>query len=82
MAAQLRWEVVKAQAGLLVRALSGVVVHQETLTRPLGKYKQLEQDIIALAGMAEDTCYRDMPIERLGLTNWRIIDGGSEPDPA
>jgi hypothetical protein len=75
--AQLRWEAAWAQLGLLGRAVTGLAVHQETLTSLLGKYKQLEQDIIALAGMAEDNCYQQMLVERLGLAGWDLIDGGS-----
>jgi hypothetical protein len=47
----------------------------------LAYYKKLEDDIIELAGMAEDDCYRRMLIERLGLNNWRLIPGGGA-DPA
>jgi hypothetical protein len=41
----------------------------------------VEEDIVALAGMAEDDCYREMLVERLGLSNWGLIEGGS-PEPA
>lgn len=43
----------------------------------LNTYKSLEHDMIELASMAADTTCRDMLIERLGLSNWRIIEGGS-----
>jgi hypothetical protein len=33
----------------------------------LAKYKHLEQEMVALAGMADDDCYHAMLIERLGL---------------
>ena len=29
------------------------------------------------AHYTEDDCYREMLVERLGLSNWGLIDGGS-----
>lgn len=74
--ARLRSEVFSARVDLTKQALLGRAIDQERLQRLLGKYKGLEHDIIELAGMAKDTTCRDMLIERLGLTNWRIVDGG------
>ena len=81
-AAEMRMRLYKAQVKLLSRTILGLRADQRVLIRLLRQYKQLEQDIIALASMSEDTCYRDMLIENLGLANWRIFEGGSEPDPA
>jgi hypothetical protein len=80
---QLRWEVVRAQITLTNCILLGRTVSQESLMSLLGNYKQLEQDFVVLIDMAEDACYRDMLIERLGLANWDIIRGDSfSPEPA
>src|SRR5215469_945473 len=81
-AAEVRMKLYKAQVNFLSRTILGLRADQRVLIRLLRQYKQLEQDIIALASMSEDTCYRDMLIENLGLANWRIFEGGSEPDPA
>lgn len=78
----LRWELMKEQVALLRCALLGGEIDHKGLVSLLGAYKQLEQDFIALVGMGEESCYRDMLIERLGLTNWRIFNGGSGPEPA
>ena len=80
--AEMRMELYKAQVSFLSRTIVGRRVDQKVLIRLLGQYKQLEQDIIALAGMSGDTSYRDMLIDNLGLTNWRIFGGGSGPEPA
>lgn len=80
---QLRWELTRAKRDLAICAALGRVVDQDSLTTLLGNYKQLEQDFIALTDMAEDTCYRDMLIERLGLINWNLVGGeSSTPEPA
>lgn len=76
--ARLRSEIFEARADLVKRTFLGGSVNQNQLDILLGKYKQFEQDFIALAGMAEDTTCRNMLIERLGLTNWRIVNGDSE----
>lgn len=79
--ADLRWEVVKARVGLRVRAFLGMTANQEALLSSLGQYKRLEEDMIGLAGMSEDTYYRRMLIDRLGLGNWGIITGNDGPEP-
>lgn len=79
--AEMRMKLYKAQVNFLSRTLLGLRADQRVLIRLLRQYKQLEQDIIALASMSEDTCYRDMLIQNLGLTNWRLFDGGSGPEP-
>jgi hypothetical protein len=78
---KVRWMLFRAQATLLMRAFFRLSIDQEMLISVLGYYKKLEEDIVALAGMAEDDCYRQMLVERLGLNNWGLIEGGSA-DPA
>lgn len=63
----LRWQLWKCQGRLLLRSALRLNVNQNILLDLLGSYKKLEADIIALAGMADDNCYRDMMMERLGL---------------
>jgi len=71
----------RAQANLLLRMIFRLGIDQEMFISVLGYYKKLEEDIVALAGMAEDDCYREMLVERLGLSSWGLIEGGS-PGPA
>jgi hypothetical protein len=78
---KVRWMLFRAQASLLMHAFFRLSIDQETLISVLGYYKKLEEDIVALAGMAEDDCYRQMLVERLGLNNWGLIEGSSA-DPA
>lgn len=75
-------EVVPGPSQFLSRTILGLRIDQKVLISLLGHYKRLEQDIIALTGMSEDTSYRDMLIDNLGLTNWRIFGGGSGPESA
>jgi hypothetical protein len=79
-AAGVRWLLVKGQIRLTVRAVSGLRIREETaekLRHLVAEYKQLEQDAVALVGMATDDCYYAMLIERLGLSSWGLIEGGS-----
>jgi hypothetical protein len=76
-AAKIRWMLFRAQTSLLFRICFRLSIDQEVFIAVLGFYKKLEEDIVALAGMAEDDCYRQMLVERLGLNNWGLIDGGS-----
>jgi hypothetical protein len=78
---EMRWTLFRAQAALLVRTMLRLSVDQELFITLLAQYKKLEEDIVALAGMAEDDCYRQMLVERLGLHDWGLIEGGS-PGPA
>ena len=80
--AEVRMSLYKAQVNLLTRTILGLSIDHKILIALLRQYKQLEQDIIALASMSENTCYRDMLIENLGLTNWRLFDGGAGSEPA
>ena len=77
----MRWTLFRAQATLLFRTALRLSIDQEVFITALAQYKKLEEDIVALAGMAEDDCYREMLMERLGLNNWGLIVGGS-PKPA
>jgi hypothetical protein len=75
-----RWLLVKGQLDITKRKLGGEGVRRqavETLLKLTGEYKQLEQDAVAWVGMGADACYQEMLIERLGLSNWGLIDGGS-----
>ena len=74
---EMRWTLFRAQAALLVRTMLRLSVVQELFITLLAQYKKLEEDIVALAGMAEDDCYRQMLVERLGLNDWGLIEGGS-----
>lgn len=74
---EMRWTLFRAQAALLVRTMLRLGVDQEIFITLLAQYKKLEEDIVALAGMAEDDCYRQMLVERLGLNDWGLIEGGS-----
>ena len=81
-AAELRWKQVRCQLVLLLRAKLGLNVDKEVFLTMLAQYKKLEEEIIALAGMG-DNWFRGMLVERLGLMDWRVIEGGdSEPEPA
>lgn len=78
----LRSQIFRARLDLLRDWAIRRTIDQERLQTLLGKYKGLEHEMIELASMAKDKTCRDMLVERLGLTRWRIFDGGSEPEPA
>ncbi len=77
----IRWTLFRAQATLLFRTMLGLRIDQSVFIMLLGRYKKLEEDIVALAGMAEDDCYRLMLMDRLGLNSWGLLEGRS-PDLA
>ena len=79
--AKIRQDLFRLQVNLLFRAILRLNIDHEIVMALLAQYKQLEQEIVTLAGMAEDDCYRQMLIERLGLNNWGLVEGGS-PEPA
>jgi hypothetical protein len=82
MATELRWMQVRWQFALLLRFKLGLNINRETFLALLAEYKELEEQMIALA-TAEGEWLRGMLAERLGLVNWRVIEGGqSDPDPA
>jgi hypothetical protein len=74
---EMRWTLFRAQAALLFHTMLRLGIDQELFITLLAQYKKLEEDIVALAGMAEDDCYRQMLVERLGLNDWGLIEGGS-----
>jgi hypothetical protein len=79
-AAAVRWLLVKGQISLTIRAFTGIKLRRqaaEKLLKLTTEYKQLEQDAVALVSMATDDCYYTMVVERLGLSNWGLIEGGS-----
>jgi hypothetical protein len=72
-----RWLLVRVEIILIFRTILMWKHNQralETMRRLVVEYKQLEQDIVALAGMADDDCYSNMLMERLGL-NWGLHRG-------
>lgn len=70
---KVRWMLFGAQTALLIRTLLRLSIDQEMFLSVLGYYKKREEDIVELAGMAEDDCYREMLVEKLDLNNWRLI---------
>jgi hypothetical protein len=79
-AAAVRWLLVKGHVSLTIRAVTGTKLRRqavEKLRKLTTEYKQLEQDAVALVSMATDDCYYTMVVERLGLSNWGLIEGGS-----
>ena len=78
---KMRQQLFRWQVSLLFRATFRLAIDHHALISLLAQYKQLEQEIVNLAGMADDDCYREMLIERLGLSNWGLIEGGSS-EPA
>ena len=81
-AAHLRWKQVRSKIILVLRAKLGLSINKEVFITLLAEYKKLEEEIIALASMKE-SWVRGMLVERLGLMDRRVIEGGeSEPDPA
>lgn len=79
-ASALRWFLVKAHAGLTLRSWVGVRVSWQAMEKRLREYKLMEQDFLALVSMMSDEVYYNMLVERLGLSNWRLIDGGGSSE--
>lgn len=81
-ATQLRWKQVGSQIFLQLRARFGLKIDNEIFLDLLAYYKVLENHMIQLAG-TKGKWLEDMMKERLGLTEWRIIEGGqSDPELA
>jgi hypothetical protein len=72
-----RWTIAKAQFDLWRRALLGMNIDQQSLTNLLAQYKEFEHEMLKLADLGDDECSRQMLIDRLGLINWNLYDGGS-----
>lgn len=79
-AADTREQLVKQQLRLMINAILRAIPDYKALPLLLTGYKKIEEDVLALAGMAEDRTYHDMLRERLGLSNWGIMDGGDDDD--
>lgn len=78
--AAVRSLLIKSHISLTIRAFTRVAIKRQALEKLLQltmEYKQLEQDALIWVGMATDRCYYAMLAERLGLSNWGLIDGGS-----
>src|SRR5579872_1154468 len=81
-ATELRSKQVWWQLILQLRSRLGLKVDRSMFLTLLVYYKNLENDMVALA-RTEGKWLEDMLLERLGLTEWRLIEGGhSDPDLA
>ena len=73
--AELRWMQVRCQITLQLRAKFRLKIDKEVFVQLFLRYKLLEHDMIKLAG-TKGQWLEDMMQERLGLTEWRVIEGG------
>jgi hypothetical protein len=81
-ATELRWQQVRWQVTLWLRSALGLKIDRSMFLTLLVHYKDLEEGMLALSEV-EGRWLKDMLLERLGLTEWRLIEGGqSDPDPA
>jgi hypothetical protein len=81
-AIELRWAQVRCQIMLQLRAKLGLQIDKEIFVSLFLSYKLLEEHMIELAG-TKGQWLQDMMRERLGLTEWGVIEGGrSDPNPA
>lgn len=81
-ATELRWAQVRCQLLLQLRAKLRLKIDKEVFVTLFLSYKVLEEHMIALAG-TKGQWLQDMMKERLGLTEWAVIEGGrSDPEPA
>jgi len=81
-ATELRWQQVRCQVILLLRAKLRLSIDKEVFVNLFVRYKFLEKHMLALAG-TKGKWLQDMMTERLGLTEWRVIEGGqSDPEEA
>jgi len=74
-ATELRWKQVRWQVALQLRSKFGLEIDRTMFTTLLVYYKNLEKQMIVLAE-TEGDWLKDMLLERLGLTEWRLISGG------
>lgn len=74
-ATQLRWEQVRCQIILQVRAKLRLRIDKEDFVNLFLRYKVLEEHMLELAGI-KGKWLQDMMMERLGLTEWGVIEGG------
>jgi hypothetical protein len=75
-ATKLRWEQVRCQITLQLRAKLRLKIDKEDFLTLFVRYKVLEEHMLSLAG-TKGTWLHGMMMERLGLTEWGLIDGGS-----
>jgi hypothetical protein len=74
-ATELRRNQVRWQVTLQVRSKLGLKIDRSMFLTLLVYYKNLEKGMVALAEV-EGNWLKDMLLERLGLTEWRLIEGG------
>jgi hypothetical protein len=74
-ATELRQNQVRWQVSLQVRSKLGLKIDRSMFLTLLVYYKNLEKGMVALAEV-EGNWLKDMLLERLGLTEWRLIEGG------
>ena len=79
-ATELRWQQVRWKFVLQFHAKLGLKTDKDMFNALLVSYKHLEEHVVALAH-AEGQWLYDMLVERLGLTEWRVIEGG-QAEPA
>lgn len=77
--AKLRWQQFRWKFVLQLRGKLGLRIDKQMLGTAIVAYKNLEEQMIRLADMG-DCWYRGMLVERLGLMDWRVLEGG-ETDP-
>lgn len=75
--ADTRRELYKCQITVLVRTILRLDIPQRIFIKLLGQYKHLEQEMLILASMSEDGSYYQMLVDRLGLNDWGLIQGGT-----
>lgn len=81
-ATELRWKQIRWQLALQLRRKLGLKIDRAVFTTLFVFYKNFEREMVALAE-TEGTWLKDMLLERLGLTEWRLIEGGQlDPDEA
>ena len=81
-ATELRWQQIRWQVNVQLRSKLGLQIDRSMFLTLLVYYKNLEKGMVALAEV-EGQWLKDMLLERLGLTEWRLIEGGqSDPDLA
>ena len=74
-AVELRWKQVRWQLILQLRAVLGLSIDKEIFITLLVQYKNFEEGMIALAE-SQESWLRGMLVERLGLMDWHVIEGG------
>lgn len=81
-ATELRWKQIRWQLVLQLRSKLGLNIDRSMFTTLFVYYKNFEKQMIVLAE-TEGNWLKDMLVERLGLTEWRVITGGQhEPEQA